>query len=279
MSNLLSVLCAGNVRRGFLLLSLLLGSGAYAQTTVLESVRFSESAAALTHQGGFALSGNPALFALDSHNVVTLAVVPSRLGVQEMRTVHAIGVVHSGQYAVALQIGSMPSTIYNELASCLHLSARLTDQFSAGIGAEYMRAAAQGFAPRSRIALNAGVAYTLSPSVRLGGGIRNITQSSLGADVLTVAQRGHIGVGIAAQSDLFFDIDLIAVTTRQSGLCVAVKYVPLDILSIRAALSGVPRSIEAGVLLEPYGGLSVQATAQYHDVLGVSSMIGVGLLW
>lgn len=206
-------------------------------------------------------------------------IVPSRLGMKELQTAHALGLYRTDSWSAGVEVSSLAMDRYTEVALTTFGSVGLSDQLLAGVALEYTMARARGFAPEHLVTVNAQMIVLLDSLTAVGVAGSNIGQARRAGAQSGSLSRFRIGTSRRVASAFVFDLDLVFPLQTASGVAVALRWDAATFLSLRAAFATVPPCAEASVRLATVEQFAVLTTVHYHLALGVSPTVGIAYQW
>jgi hypothetical protein len=228
----------------------------------------------LLHEGVYAV--NPALYSLIDSKVVIAQVSPSRFGIKELNLIQATIVVSPmSNLGLAGEVRSAGGSLYSELTASVSSGYSCSSLLSLGVSTHFTRIGFQEFPSQSLITFSAGGLLQLSPIVRTGVSLRNIMGSATSGGEQTVNQQVAFGIGATISPELTLDADAVITLNRSTGLIVATAYKLHPMLSMRLAVASLSRSMDVGLVLNPFESFALLTNIQYHDIFGITYSGGI----
>ncbi|GIV52118.1 MAG: hypothetical protein KatS3mg038_2639 [Candidatus Kapaibacterium sp.] len=206
-------------------------------------------------------------------------IVPSRLGVRELQTAHALALFRADTWSAGAEVGSLGMDRYTEVALTTFGNIALSDYLTAGLALGYTMARARGFATEHLLTINAQMVFLLDSLTAIGVAGSNIGQTRRAGAQSGAVSQFRIGASRAVASGLLFDLDLVFPLQTASGVAAALRWDAGEFLSLRVAYATVPQSLEASVRLAAIEQFAVLATVHYHLALGASPSVGIAYRW
>lgn len=247
--------------------------------TLVEAAPTIVTATGRTHITPIAYRLVPASLQLVQTSIASAWMVPSRLGVRELQTAHALGVYRNEDWSVALELGVLNMERYAEIAATAIGSIAISDNLSTGVALCYAMAQARGFAAEHLLTINAQMIFALDSLTTLGIAATNIGQVQRAGASAGSHSFYRIGASRIITTDLFFDADVVLPLRMASGLSAAIRWDAMDILLVRVAYTTAPPSTEASLRLTAMEHLSILLSLHYHLTLGASPSIGIAYQW
>jgi len=249
-----------------------------AQTVVVNSPTIT-TATAQTAVVPFGVCTTPAALASEEHSLVAVWIVPSRLGVAQLRTSHALVGYSTQPWTAAVSIGTLGTDRYTELGLSSLVATNLTERLRVGVALNYVFARAYGFAAENLVTVNAQMVFALDSLTRLGIAGSNLLQYERAGSTRGSMGQLSIGAGRQILSSLWLDADLTLPLRSSSGLVFAVRWDAIELLSIRFAAATIPKSADVTVRLDAFDGACILLGLHYHAALGITSSLGVSYRW
>lgn len=271
--------CTSKILLGTVIASLMSSPITTSGQTVIGAVPTIATATGRTHVTPIAYRLVPASLQFEQTSSVSAWIVPSRLSVRELQTVHALGVYRTEDWSAALEIGSLSMDRYAERAVTAMGSIPISSTLSTGITLSYTMAQARGFAAEHLLTINAQMVFALDSLTMLGIAATNVGQAQRAGASTGSSSSYRIGVSRRIAAHLLFDADVVLPLRMASGLTAAIRWDAMDILSLRVAYTTVPPSAEASLCLAAIERVSILSTLHYHLTLGASPTVGIAYQW
>ncbi|MCX7929841.1 MAG: hypothetical protein N2663_03870 [Chlorobi bacterium] len=237
------------------------------------------SAAAHTTIVPFGSTIIPGSLRAEDSSAAAAWVVPSRWGLRELSTVHALLHLRSNTWSGAITLSSLPMDRYTELTASTLGAFELSERLIAAIAAEYTFARARGFAAEHLVTVNAHMIFTIDSGTAIGLAATNLGQTRRDGAQSGAVSHLRVGLGHRLTHDLSADADAVLLLRMPAGMSIALRWDATPWLVLRAAYATIPQSAEASVQLRAFNGIAIIATVPYHITLGASPTIGVAYRW
>ncbi len=175
--------------------------------------------------------------------------------------------------SVALDLSHNGTDAYAEQSFRLNYARRLGAKFALGGSADLMRVAAPDYGSANAATFSIGVLAEPVKNLWLGARLRNPLQVKLGEDILpTVVQ---VGLAWRSSPALLWVLDTEKDLERDVQIRAGLEYRPIQQLVLRAGVRSAPGRMSFGAGFFLKNGLSINAAAEWHPVLGVTPAAGI----
>jgi len=221
---------------------------------------------------------NPAITAYYNDYSLNLSYSPSVFGLKELSPASLLVLMpFSDAIKGSAKVDYVGNNLYSEFTFNASGSYSINEKIHLGVSACNSRLQIQKYHDESIFMLNLGGVFEVNDVLSTGFSLSNLNRASFEGGDKSIGQKAVFGASIHPKENLFFDIDMVILLERSSGIAFACRYDVSDLASIRLAYLSNPAGFEAGIKINPTGNFSIISEFNYHSFLGFSSDFGISI--
>ncbi len=229
----------------------------------------------LAAEGIDAVWTNPAGLAVGNDRVQAAATAEQRFGISELTMASAAATRTFGNGGFGLQLSSFGFDTYRETRVGLGYGRRLSERLT--IGGEVVGFATQTEAYAGTFDFTFGLGAQLEIIEELSVGVRvfsPIRVSRFGEDD-NLPQLLALGGSYRPNEKVMLSAEVHQDIEQDTRFRAGLEYLPADALRIRLGVATKAAELSFGIGYEITEGVEVSAAAAYHEILGISPVVGI----
>jgi hypothetical protein len=223
---------------------------------------------------------NPAQLLLLDSSTISLNYSPSQFGLPEISPVYFLLAVNIHKnLSLGCSLYNLGNNLYKEYSGSLHCSFQIADSYFIGCSIKYSTIYIKNYSKDEMLQFNLGTLISLTDDLYTGISFNNITRAAYSGGAYTPEQNATIGLGVKLLKDLFLETNLNLGYNQSSGVSGAIKYIMMDIISVRISVLSNPNTFDAGIRIQALPYLSINGELYHEAVLGYSQNYGLSIFW